>query len=59
MRSEYRFRDKGEARDFFTRITGAYKNLNYSPEGSQDYERYRQEILELADKHSVAGETGF
>jgi V/A-type H+-transporting ATPase subunit A len=55
---EYRFSDKDEARDFFTRITGAYKNLNYSPEGSQDYERYRQEIVELADKHSIAGETG-
>ena len=47
-----------EARDFFTRITGSYKNLNYSPEGSPEYQRYRQEILELADKHSVAGETG-
>ena len=55
---EYQFSDKDEARGFFTRITGAYKNLNYSPEGSQEYERYRQEIVELADKHSVAGETG-
>jgi len=55
---EYQFSDKDEARDFFTRITGSYKNLNYSPEGSPEYQRYRQEILELADKHSVAGETG-
>jgi V/A-type H+-transporting ATPase subunit A len=55
---EYQFSDKDEARDFFTRITGSYKNLNYSPEGSPEYQRYRQEILELADKHSVTGETG-
>jgi len=55
---EYQFGDKDEARDFFTRITGAYKNLNYSPEESPDYQRYRQEILEQADKHSATGETG-
>ena len=52
--AEYRFKDKDEARDYFTRITGAYKNLNYSPEESADYERYRQEIEELAAKYAVA-----
>ncbi|MGD9359980.1 MAG: V-type ATP synthase subunit A [Desulfobacterales bacterium] len=49
--AEYRFKDKDEARDFFTRIKGAYKNLNYSPEESADYERYRQEIEDLAAKY--------
>jgi V/A-type H+-transporting ATPase subunit A len=55
---DYRFKDKDEARDFFTRITGAYKNLNYSPENSQDYERYRQEIEGQAAEYFVGGETG-
>jgi len=58
IEKDYRFKDKDEARDFFTRITGAYKNLNYSPENSQDYERYQQEIEGLAVEYSVGGETG-
>ena len=49
--AEYRFKNKDEARDCFTRIKGAYKNLNYSPEESADYERYRQEIEDLAAKY--------
>ena len=53
IEKDYRFKDKDEARDFFTRITGAYKNLNYSPENSQDYERYQQEIEGLAAEYSV------
>ena len=54
IEAEYRFKDKDEARDYFTRITGAYKNLNYSPEESSDYERYRQEIEELAANYAAA-----
>lgn len=54
IETEYRFKDKDEARDFFTRITGAYKNLNYSPEESPDYERYRKEIEGLAANYAVA-----
>ncbi len=56
IEKDYRFKDKDEARDFFTRITGAYKNLNYSPENSQNYERYQQEIEGLAAEYSVGGE---
>jgi V/A-type H+-transporting ATPase subunit A len=54
IEAEYQFKDKDAARDFFTHITGVYKNLNYSPEESPDYERYRQEIEELAAKFAVA-----
>ncbi len=54
IETEYRFKDKDDTRDFFTRITGAYKNLNYSPEESPDYERYRQEIEKLAADYAVA-----
>ena len=56
IEKDYRFKDKDEARDFFTRITGAYKNLNYSPENSQNYERYQQEIEGLVAEYSVGGE---
>jgi V/A-type H+-transporting ATPase subunit A len=49
---EYRFPDKDEARDFFTRITGLYKNFNYAAPDSPDHQRYRQEIEEMAEKYS-------
>jgi V/A-type H+-transporting ATPase subunit A len=54
IEAEYRFKDKDAARDFFTRLTGIYKNLNYSPEESAEYERYRQEIEKLAADYAVA-----
>ncbi|MDL1977538.1 MAG: V-type ATP synthase subunit A [Deltaproteobacteria bacterium] len=45
---DYRFKDKDEAHDFFTRLTGLYKNLNYSPKESPEYQRYVNEIEALA-----------
>jgi len=54
IKAEYRFKDRDEARDYFTRITSAYKNLNYSPDESADYERYRREIEELAANYATA-----
>ena len=47
IQSDYAFTDKDGARDFFTRITGLYKNLNYAREGSPDHERLTKEIDEL------------
>jgi V/A-type H+-transporting ATPase subunit A len=47
----YRFKDKDEAHDFFTRITGMYKNLNYSPQESPEYQRYTDEIEALAAQY--------
>ena len=52
IQRDYRFHDKDEARDFFTRITGLYKNFNYSPRESPEYGRYRKEIEDLAAKYS-------
>jgi V/A-type H+-transporting ATPase subunit A len=49
---EYQFPNKDEARDFFTRITGLYKNFNYAAPDFPDYQRYRGEIEELAEKYS-------
>jgi len=44
---DYRFRDKEQARDYFTQLTGLFKNLNYSPPQSPDYERYLARIEDL------------
>ena len=50
---EYRFKDKDEARDFFTRLTGLYKNMNYSSKESPEYGKYRTEIDSLAAQYSI------
>ena len=50
---DYRFKDRDQARDFFTRLTGLYKNWNYSRPESSDFSRYRQEIENLATQYST------
>lgn len=52
---QYQFRDKEQVRDFFTRLTGLFKNLNYSASGSDDYRRYIAQIEDLERKY-VGGE---
>lgn len=52
---QYRFRDKEQVRDFFTRLTGLFKNLNYSASSSDDYRKYIAQIEDLERKY-VAGE---
>ena len=52
IQQNYQFKDKDEAREFFTRLIGLYKNYNYSSPESPDYARYRQEIEELAAQYS-------
>ena len=44
---EYLFQDKDQVRDYFTRLTGLFKNLNYSPADSDDYRRFLAQINEL------------
>lgn len=43
----YTFEDKEKSRDFFTKITSFYKNLNYSPHNSPEYADYKNKILNL------------
>ncbi|NER81684.1 MAG: V-type ATP synthase subunit A [Leptolyngbya sp. SIO1D8] len=50
----YQFADKAIARDYFTRLTGLYKNLNYSREGGPDYKSYLTQIHALADSASAS-----
>ncbi len=52
IQRDYRFSGKEEARDFFTRLTGLYKNFNYAGPETPDYKKYEQEIEDLAAKHS-------
>ena len=53
IQQAYQFEDKDAARQMFTQITGLYKNLNYSPRTSPDYDRYVREIEALALKFTV------
>ena len=46
---QYQFQDKESARDYFTRLTGLFKNFNYSREDSPEYANYLKQINELAD----------
>lgn len=48
---EYTFKDKNECREFFTKITGDYKNFNYSPTDSPAYKNYLKGMREEADKY--------
>ena len=48
-RRDYDFDDADDGRDFFTRLTGLYKNLNYSPDDSAEYARYLREIEDLVN----------
>lgn len=42
--SDLHFKDKEEVRQFFTRVTGTFKNLNYAEFQSDDYRQYEEEI---------------
>ncbi len=53
---EYQFKDKDQVRDYFIRLTGLFKNLNYSPEGSAEYKRYIQQIGDLERAYYAGAE---
>lgn len=44
----YYFADKKAARDYFTRLTGLFKNFNYASPDSPEYDRYLQQMDLLA-----------
>jgi V/A-type H+-transporting ATPase subunit A len=47
VRANYHFADKETVRDYFTRVTGLFKNLNYSPSHSAEYKQFYQQIEAL------------
>ena len=50
--ADYEFKDKDEAREFFTRLTSHYKNWNYSEVDSPDAARFLGEIQAMAKRSS-------
>ena len=48
----YRFDSKQQVRDYFTRLTGLFKNFNYAREDSPDYNAMLQQIDALAESVS-------
>ena len=46
---DYHFADKDSVRNYFTRLTGLFKNLNYARADSPDYERLLEEMRKLAE----------
>jgi V/A-type H+-transporting ATPase subunit A len=53
----YHFADKEAVRRFFTKLTGLYKNLNYSATDSGEYQKYLADI-EALENQAVAGNLG-
>lgn len=51
----YAFADKADARAYFTRLTGLYKNLNYAAENSPEHERLISQIEQLDATTPVIG----
>jgi len=41
---DYQFASNNDVRDYFTRLTGLFKNLNYAPMGSAEYTKYVTQI---------------
>lgn len=48
LHREYRFETKEQIRDYFTRLTGLYKNFNYAATDSPEYRNLLQQIEQLA-----------
>lgn len=53
---DYQFDSNNDVRDFFTRMTGLFKNLNYAPMDSDDYHKYVRQIEQL-DTAAYAGQS--
>ena len=50
---DFRFDDNNQAREFFTRLTGLYKNYNYSVAGSDEMRRFKDLINELLVQYAA------
>jgi V/A-type H+/Na+-transporting ATPase subunit A len=51
---QYPFTSNQQVRDFFTTMTGLFKNWNYAAEGSSEYDQYWQQMITL-DHQACAG----
>ena len=55
IQRDYHFKSKEQAREFFTRLTGLFKNLNYAKQDSADYGDLIKQIEDLQQNY-YAGE---
>ena len=53
VNQEYNFSDKEQIHDYFTRLTGLYKNFNYAGENSPEYSDLLTKIDQLAESMDV------
>ncbi len=53
VNQEYNFTDKPQIHDYFTRLTGLFKNFNYTEEASPDYSDLLKQIDQLAGSMDV------
>jgi V/A-type H+-transporting ATPase subunit A len=49
---DFGFVSRDEARVFFTKVIGLYKNWNYSRPGSPEYQQYKNQIEEAPKQHT-------
>ncbi len=47
INKEFKFTDKTEARNYFVKLTGLIKNLNYSQPKTNEYTKYYNQIVEM------------
>jgi V/A-type H+-transporting ATPase subunit A len=47
-RHPYKFESKEDAREFFIRLTGLFKNFNYAAKDSRDYGQLMRQIDDLS-----------
>ena len=50
---EYNFTDKPQIHDYFTRLTGLYKNFNYAAKTSLEYSDLLNQIDQLAESMDI------
>lgn len=55
VNEEISLRDKEQARDYFTRLTGLFKNFNYAGPDSPEYDELLGQIDGLAESMGIAG----
>ena len=54
IQRDYHFKNKEQARDCFTRLTGLFKNLNYAKQDSTDYRDLVKQIGDLEQNYYSA-----
>lgn len=51
------FSDKSQVREYFIKLTGLLRNLNYSPLSSSQYQKYYTQIMEMTGLAAVTGKS--